>query len=217
MKNSFFKRFLALTLTLCMVLSMCPVSVFAADADEKTPVCGEIEHTHSEACDTLNCQHEHTDDCYSKTWDICDHVDCKNEQKSGDSLFANVTDILSFVKAAEKAWALYQDAYNAAKETDECDTYAQNAYDAAYKKAYDEAKYLKDMAGKAAGALAKEAAILEFCHEAGLAALKVKTFCCTVTENCKHKHNTDCYAVDCGLDVHAHDASCYTYTITWVD
>lgn len=204
MKNSFFKRFLALTLTLCMVLSMCPVSVFAADADEKTPVCDKIEHTHSEACDTLNCPHEHTDDCYSKTWDICNHVDCKNDKQTGESLFAKVTDILSFIKAATKALALYQDAYNAAKETDECKAVGD--------KAYKDAWFMKEAA--------KELAIADFCNKAGLAALKAETYCCTVSEQpdiCEHKHNTDCYAVACGLDVHAHDGTCYTYTITWVD
>ena len=241
MKNSFFKRFLALTLTLCMVLSMCPVSVFAADADEKTLKCETEVHEHSEACYERQCTHtEHdADACNTKTWDICDDpANCDNDKMDGKSFFDGVdwTNIYSVLSTAQKALALYRETYDAAEASNECAAAAQAAYDAAYTAAYDAAyketldkfgifihdsikKPAADAAGKTAGKLAGEAAkpikVWEFCNAAARAALEAKTYCCTVTLSCTHDHADDPDVLICSKEVHAHDDSCYAYTITW--
>lgn len=148
--------------------------------------CGNIEHTHEDACYTKTCDHKngHISTCYETVigYNLCEHTD--DTEHTGSVTLADVVTI----KGTNVTWIKDHPAYNV----------VYSVYKAAYDKAYAEAKYMKSVAGKAAG----------------VAALLDKKFCYTAVESteptlCTHGECTDtsgaCYTKTCVIPEHTHD------------
>lgn len=221
MNKTMFKRVLAIALTLCMVLSMCPVTALAADysvgdtvsnttgekpedvagaiwaeSTSTETICGNLyEHTHDEDCYSKSCDHKngHLSSCYSTA---TSYALCEHEDESAHTGTVTLADVVTII-GKTVTWKTDHPAYPA--------VYA--VYKAAYDEAYANAPLLKDTAGKAAG----------------VAALTDKKFCYTTAASatpdlCTHTCSEvggSCYTKICLLSEHTHTADCYETTYTW--
>lgn len=232
--NQKFKRVLALLLTLCMVVSMCPAFALTAKAateatliktEEKTTapadeengtwvqVGGPVNKLDASKCPTLGLStHSHTGDCYYKS---CTHKDghissCYSTATS--YALCESPDTHGHTGTVTVADVVKIDIKKLSVDWDN-EHPAYSVVYAAYKTAYDEAyanaKYLKEVAGVKAGA----------------AAVFDKTYCFTVSasatpDKCTHGDCTavggTCYTKICGLPDHPeHTTDCYSDFYTW--
>lgn len=218
MFKSKMKRGIALLLTMCMVMAMMPTHVFAVGHSHGDTVvtptdtppaavegfvwvltdsveCKSIVHTHKEGCFYKSCDHKdgHLSTCYSEStsYALCEHED--ETQHTGSVTLTDVVEI----NGTNVTWKTGHPAYPT--------LYA--IYKAAYDEAYANAKFLKEVAAKAAG----------------VAALVGKTFCYTTSASatpdlCTHGTCSDytgaCYSKLCLIPEHTHVESCFQYTWT---
>lgn len=210
------KRSIAFVLAMCMFMAMVPLNVLATGTEIGTkevtstenppaPVdggvwvlvdskkCTSIEHAHNNDCYYQTCDHKngHISTCYgeSTSYVLCEHDD--ESAHTGTVTLAGVVTI----DGTNVAWVTTHPAYDT--------VYA--VYKTAYDEAYASAKYLKEIAAKAAG----------------VAALVGKTFCYTTSasatpDKCTHGECSDvtgsCYSKICIIPEHAHNDDCYKYT-----
>ena len=229
------KRFLSALLALVMVMSLLPVSVFAAEGDYDYTYGATVKVTDDAAAPsgsippssewelvsqetkvdltkcpgTLGQEHTHSEDCYYKS---CDHKDghlstCYSESTS--YALCEHEDASQHTGSVTLADVVTISGTSATWKTEHpAYEVVYAVYKAAYDEAYASAKYLKDAAGKTAG----------------VAALVGKTFCYTVSTSaepdlCDHvcsEVGGSCYTKTCLLAEHsAHTEDCYTTTYTW--
>lgn len=208
MKNTLLKRFLSLALTLCMVLSMCPVTAFAAEGDayavgdtvsnttgeEPAAVEGAVWVESSETntvCEYL-IEHTHNENCYYKS---CDHKDghlstcysesttyelCTHTDNSEHSGTVTISDVVKR-SGLTLSWNTAHPAYDAVY---------------AYYNSLSGADKLKILAAK-------------FCYTVSTSA---EPDLCTHT--CSGLGG-GCYTKLCMLTEHTHTETCYKTTYTW--
>ena len=214
------KRGLSFLLSLCLLLSMLPMTVFADNSLDSFNIgdikvtttkdppasvedavwvlinsneCNKIVHTHEDKCYYKSCDHNdgHLSTCYSEStsYALCEHSDETQHTAS-----VTLTDVVT-INGTNVSWKTDHPAY----------TVVRAVYQAAYDEAYANAKYLKEIAAKAAG----------------VAALVGKTFCYTTSASatpdlCTHGECSDvggaCYTKICVLSEHTHTETCFQYT-----
>ena len=214
------KRGLSFLLSLCLILSMLPMTVFADSSLDSFNVgdikvtttkdppmsvenavwvlvdsneCNKIVHTHEDKCYYKSCNHNdgHLSTCYSEStsYALCEHSDDTQHTAS-----VTLTDVVT-INGTNVSWKTDHPAYSVVRAV----------YQTAYDEAYANAKYLKDIAAKAAG----------------VAALVGKTFCYTTSASatpdlCTHGECSavggSCYTKVCVLSEHTHTETCFQYT-----
>ena len=214
------KRGLSFLLSLCLLLSVLPMTVFADNGldsfnigdikvtttkDPPTTVenavwvlinsneCNKIVHTHEERCYYKSCDHNdgHLSICYSES---TSYALCEHSDETQHTASVTLTDVVT-INGTNVSWKTDHPAYPVVRAV----------YQTAYDEAYASAKYFQDVVAKAAG----------------VAALVGKTFCYTTSASatpdlCTHGECSDiggtCYTKICVLGEHTHTETCFQYT-----
>lgn len=214
------KRGLSFLLSLCLILSMLPMTVFAdsnsdlhnigdikvtATKDPPASVanavwvlvdsdeCNKIVHTHEDKCYYKSCDHNdgHLSTCYSES---TSYTLCEHSDETQHTASVTLADVVT-ISGSNVSWKTDHPAYPVVKAV----------YQIAYDEAYANAKYFKDTVAKAAAVVA----------------LTNKKFCYTTSASatpdlCTHGECSavggSCYTKICVLGEHTHTEDCFKYT-----